>query len=540
MKLLILLCWSSILCAGTLQDDLHDKLAKGETTMYSPVELALIAGGADSPDALKNTVEQYQELYADLMIPEKMMNKKSKKKARELHDKMWQHFRQADEVSYRLQDLWEKTIVSRLTATFLLADMAQAAGLVPEDYADDDKPLEPYFFSQTEVDLKEVAAGIFTKKAAVLCMEDEVDSADIAGALEVSSMLAPDSEYGTNLLDNMIYERIYKLYTEKTPEALRAGARIAAAACQRFPNQADFKGLACNFGILLIQETDQTQNYREALDFADLLYPHVGEHQKLMDRAVSLARFNLAIELYEAKNFEDAMVEAEKINTPPDEDDYQTLLMKTYEQVVESRLNKGDQKGATEVLEKMEAKDPSRVPMFKIRLKQKGVLEMTNEAYFALLDDAAANVDTDKGKARYLFVLNQYLQGYLETGEYLQALGLLDRVPDVLSSDPALYDFRFKTYASWIEANPEDFQTRVRLFKKAYSDPLFKMKPDDRKLFDANYGMTYHKEIERLVGEDKFKEAAALSNTALKALPNHEELLKQKQWIQQILDRLGE
>ena len=534
MRFLAFFLISNLLVAGDLQTQLLENLEKTGEPQYSNLEIAFIASGATDSQELESLKTAYEQLLADLKLPEKLAKQSSKKKVKQIQKALFNRFKKEGGASATFIDLVKSERRSKLTATYFFLDLAKQEGLANGDLATKSENLEPAFLGESPSIPREIISAFLVEQAATFSVER---ATGIRKALKLSERLAPKSTYGTDRLDRTFYNIAIKAYQDK---AYMKSATIAAGASLRFPNLKELNNVCFNSGLQLFKSVGTQKNYEEVLELGHALSPFTGENQSQFEAMISTTRYNYGVGLYNAKNYEQAYVQFEKAIHYTG-DNRRRLLISSLSLTIGDMAQAGRAEEAQALLEKLEELDPEEAELARRRLAQLQLKVVDNSGDFkAALKLASKDVVSEIGRKNYLSVLTRYIQSLRTAGKLKEAFSALDQVHDTVKNDTILNDLRYNTYIIWLDRFDEkNYAEQLPIFKALFNDKKLTLQPEDESTLRENYGNALYREIEYLIGEQHFKEADQKSRVALKIAPKHDGLLQQRHLIDRILKRIG-
>ena len=533
---LLMLC-SFLACtlfAGQLEDQLYDEMKQNGKSSFSNLEIALIAGGVEDPEDLQSNVSAYGDLLKEMALSEKEIKKSDKKKLKILLKKLWNRLKDYDESSYSLTDLWKHGRYSRLTATYLLLDMAHQAEITDMDWKANQDNLDMYFLTGNPKEPFEILGALYLKKAIELPTTSEKD---ILTALNLSTLIAPNSLYGSQTIDGLLYNRGYELHQEKN---LAFGIPFAAAAAKRFPQMKEFLPLCVNFASMLLKKMEANGEDLQSIAMIEMLLPHTGKYRTEFERSLTILNYNYAVSLFNKKEYREAIEIGEKIENPTNASAYKRLMVQSYEGYLDEGRTTLSQDEIDHALAKLKQLDEERAQAFKTRLNQLHLIDLVQAGDFTTAKKMAfEDINTPMGVNNYIAVLSSYVQTLWEKNQFSAALKMMGQEPGQVRATEGFYNLYQSTYQAWLNSIPEtDFKTSISILRKVLKDPAIKLNKEHRDGFNDSLGVNLYREIEWLIAERHFHKADAKSKQALNEFPNNQRLKQQRKLVDTILERI--
>lgn len=525
----------SVLWAGPLDEQLLREFERQTPPSFSDIEMAFIASGAQTIEEVRDYVTRYEALVAELKLPDRLSQRPAKKKLKELDQSLWRYLENPDSDDYSLIDLIERRTYSPLTATFLFLDIVPGSGLTPEEYRESEGRYEPYFMTNRVPTKRELVSALFLMRA-VSYGTDQVEPA--SRALMLSHYLSPFSTFGVNRFDLKLYNQAYTLYQAK---AFAAAAKLAAAAATCFPKREEFQPLCVNLGIQICDQAAASGSFESAFALATPLLDHSGPHRVQLAERLQQLHCEYAQALSESGQLEAALAQIESIELPHNAEAVRTLEITTLEQLIRTMMEANQVDEAEPYFVKLEALDPPRAEQLRLSLEVEQLQQVYDSGRLPeVLAQARQSTTTSVGRDRYLNLLAFFVKTRWDLDSWPEALDALNDVPNALASDPAVRDLRQQTYTSWLDSLEDgDVATRKAVFQRLLADRRLDFSDEKTRAFRSQYGHLLHEEIKLLIWDDKFVEADAKSKEALAVLPNHAELLEQRQLLDTIMQRIG-
>lgn len=500
---------------------------------YSPVEVALLAEGLTTGEALEAYMQKYESLLVGMSLTAKQAGRSGKKRAKSLLKKLFGQLKSpgADFAGVRM--LVDEGHYSDLSATLVFFDLAARHEIDLTDFAQAPEGLDPFFFSAAPATLVDVVAANLIAGA----LHETGDPQTSRTMLRISKALSPTSTYGTGTLDVRLYKQTYEHYQS---ESWETAALLASGAAARYPDLKEFQALCYNIGIRIFGVAGKGIEREPAMALGEMLAPFTGEFRNEFRGALATTAYNFAVDLYNRGSLEAALTALDQISDPPDPAANRQLALNCIERLLESFRDSNQPDRIEPLLVRMQGLDAERATRLRARL---GQLELKAVAESGDLEQAMRlalqDLDSEIGRNNYLSVLSQFNHTLRREKRYEHALAVLDETPDRLERREALQNLRFNTYVAWIKHFPdEDYTHLIPLYRRILADSKLELSSQDKNVYRENYGLVLYREIETLIAERRFDEANNKSKQALRLLPDHAALKRQRTLVDQIMERI--
>lgn len=509
----------------SLSQNLLKQLEAGDT-QFRAVEMALIAGGSDTQADLTAQMAKLEPFLARLTLSDKQKSQSADKQAKALVKALGKALKKQEKTA-TIQDGLEKGSYNPTTASFFLDHAFEKAGLSGNTWPKKAAPAADFFKDRAEKRSHAILASLWAQRAETLLKSDPTQA---ARCLQISRLLDARPLFEADRLEREWYNHTYKLYQDKS---LIPGSELAYASATRFPKLEQFKAVCYNFGILLAQ--DKSIDFAQKAPLIRNLIPLTGEHQDTLDGTYQALGFNRAVTFYQEGDFEKAWDMAQTITKSPDAGALKNLKGASLEGVIESKVKAG--KDVSADLQTLKGIDGERWQLLETRLKQ---LAVKNQFEKGNLNEALAlaeqQLDTDQGKQNYLAVLQKLVSQMVDGKQYEAVLKKLAGISADKASPQDLAGYKFNTYVAWLNdiQNPKD---QFPVYASLFADKSLNLSDQERSAMMDGWGNAYYQTIEKMIADRDFKGAQTLSGKALKTVPNHKALLKQKDLIKTIMAR---
>ncbi|CAM2066043.1 hypothetical protein SCOR_11730 [Sulfidibacter corallicola] len=519
----------------SLEYQLFDSLINQNRSPYSPLEMALIAGGAESREALDKAKAAFETAAKDLTLSEKQAKQSGTKKAKAIYKKLKTVFKTENAQAFDIVTTLQTKDYSPAGAAFLFAYLAEKEGVSPEDRTAVVKNLDPYYATKKQIKVEETLAVLFAAKAIASA---ESDGQKAGRALTISSVLDPEATYQRDIADRNLYNQGLGYYNEgKFFDA----ATLVSGAAARYPERKEFAPLAYNIGIKLFQQAEESKEYAQMVPIAETLATHTGEYQAQFLDTLAKYQYNHAVYLRDSGKLEEALFQVRKISNPHSKTTWRNFQIGVVQTLIEKANEAKDQEGTTKWMAELDRISPKRAEQFKTMLKQMELKKLDESGNFEKALALALEAIGDKvGNQNYLTVLTRYVTSLCEKDRFKEALTALDGAPDGIDEKQALNDLREYTYTSWLSKYTDrDYQTTIPIYKRVFSDKNLKLSSQNQEAFEENYGNAVYREVEQIIADRKWKLADQKSQQALKRFPNHKLLQNQRKTVETILKRVA-
>jgi len=268
----------------------------------------------------------------------------------------------------------------------------------------------------------------------------------------------------------------------------------------------------------------------------------MGTYAEGFAKAADARNYNRAADLYNAKDYEAALIALEAVKNPPNPDNFKRVLASTYVFLVERRTEEGKSEEAAELKARLAALDPEKAETLEKRLAQLKLKDMVENGDMAkALAEAATRLDTEVDRTNYKSVLVGYSQGLRAAGKYEEALAVLDQVPAAAQLGETAGNLRFNTYSDWLDSIDQDaYRQLIPVYRRLHEDKGVTMTKENAAILRENYGNALYAEVVKLIEDRKFAEADRKSKAALKIAPDHKLLLEQRTLVDTIMRRISQ